>query len=138
MKPFVIQPGGGEVFQYGEGTVEVVALPDATGIGAFSIETFPPGFASPLHVHSRDAGVFFLFEGSIRLKCGELDVVAEAGSTIFLPPGVPHAFKVVGDVAARWFNVQSPHGDFIFRAMGRPFPASDGAQPLVVMGPFPE
>lgn len=136
MKPFVVAPGAGEVHQFGNGTVEIVGLPETTGIGAFSIETFPPGFASPLHIHGRDGGVFYLLEGAIRLTAGDLDTVATAGSTIFLPAGVAHAFRVESDTPARWFNVQSPHGDFILRAMGSPLPDVQ-PEPLRVLGPFP-
>lgn len=133
--PFVVGPDGGDRYELGGGEVVIKAMPEQTGIGGFSVEAFPPGFASPEHVHHRDGGVFFILEGSMRIRCGDLDAVAHAGATVYLPRGVPHAFRVEGSGPVRWFNVQSPHGDFMHRTMamaatsspGQADPAADSA-----------
>lgn len=117
MEPFIIGPDEGRRYLLGGGEVVIKAMPEHARIGAFSVETFPPGFSSPLHVHHRDDGVFYLLDGRMRIKCGEVDAIAGPGATVFLPRGVPHAFRVEGDASASWFNVQAPHGDFMLRAM---------------------
>jgi mannose-6-phosphate isomerase-like protein (cupin superfamily) len=132
MPGFVIDPNGGERFEFNGGEVRVLAMPEQTGIGGFSVETFPPGFASPLHIHRRDGGVFFVLEGTMRIRCGDLEHIATPGSMVYLPPEVPHAFRVEGDSRARWFSVQSPHGDFMLSTIAR----SRGEAPaLAVEGP---
>ena len=125
MEPFVLGPDEGSSYAFGGGTVVVKAMPHQTGIGGFSVETFPPGFAAPLHRHTVDAGVFFVLEGAVRIMSGGVDTVAVAGSMVFLPAGVPHAFKVEGDAPARWFNVQSPNGDFLRASIA----AAEGGPP---------
>jgi len=142
MQGFVLGPTEGKVYELQSGNVRVTGLPEQTGIGSFSIESFPPGFASPLHVHHRDAGVFFVLEGIMRIRCGDMESVAGPGSTVFLPAGVPHAFRVEGDAAARWFNVQAPHGDFVLQTIARvdggAFPETAAGKPAVEpVGPPP-
>jgi len=145
MNAFVIGPDEGDRYEIGGGVVVVKAMPQQTSIGGFSVETFPPGFATPEHVHHRDDGVFYILEGSMRFKCGEVDAVAHAGATIYLPRGVPHAFRVEGDTPVRWFNVQSPHGDFMLRAIavaartspGPAVPSDESAIELLGPPPFP-
>lgn len=117
MEPFIIGPGEGHRYSLGGGEVVIKAMPEHARIGAFSVETFPPGFSTPLHVHHRDDGVFYVLSGRMRIVCGDIDAIAGPGATIFLPGGVAHAFRVEGDVPAQWFNVQAPHWDFMLRAM---------------------
>jgi mannose-6-phosphate isomerase-like protein (cupin superfamily) len=142
MEPFVVSAEEGLRVAVGGGDVLIKAMPDRTGIGGLSVETFPAGFATPYHVHHRDNGVFFLLEGSMRIKCGGIDAVAQAGSMIFLPRDVPHAFRVEGVSPARWLSIQSPHGDFMLSAMegagvtpASTPPLPDGA--IEVLGPPP-
>ena len=139
MDGFVIGPGAGDSYEFNGGEVCIKAMPEHTGLGGFSVETFPKGFASPWHVHHRDTGVFFVLEGTMHIRCGELDALASVGSMIFLPPGVPHAFRVEGDAPARWFSVQSPHGDFMLSTMARSRQSAAGtkAPAIETLGPPP-
>ncbi|MEX0682914.1 MAG: cupin domain-containing protein [Dehalococcoidia bacterium] len=130
MEAFVIGADEGQRYALGGGDVIIKAMPEQTGIGGFAVETFPAGFATPYHIHHRDDGVFYLLDGSMRIKCGQVDTIAHAGSTIFLPRGVPHAFRVEGASPARWFNVQSPHGDFMLQAIA--FAGSNSNAPATV------
>ena len=130
MKPRIVGPADARRYMVGGHACDVVSMPDENGIGGFALETSPVGFASPFHVHHRDDGVFYILEGAIRIKCGDLDAVAVQGSTIFLPRGIPHAFRVEGEVPLRWFNLQAPHGDFMCRTMGE-------EADIEVLGPSP-
>jgi mannose-6-phosphate isomerase-like protein (cupin superfamily) len=137
MQAFVIPPDGGDRYDLRGSEINVKAMPPETGIGGFSVESAPPGFATPEHIHHRDDGVFYVLEGTMRIKCGDLDAIAGAGSMVYLPRGVPHAFRVEGSSPARWFNVQAPHGDFMLSIMGAGADASAEAGALVVLGPPP-
>ena len=61
-----------------------------------SIVTQPPGAASPLHVHTREAEAWFLLDGTMTYRAGEQLVQLGAGDLIYLPRNVPHAFRVTG------------------------------------------
>jgi len=90
---------------------ERLASGDETG-GMFgmSLVTQPPGTATPLHVHSREAEAFYLLEGTLTYRAGgELHHLA-AGSFIYLPPGVPHAFRVTGTTPVRFLGLVAPGG----------------------------
>jgi mannose-6-phosphate isomerase-like protein (cupin superfamily) len=141
MEAFIVGPDEGDGYALGGGDVTIKAMPEQTGIGGFSVETFPPGFASPTHIHHRDDGVFYLLEGLMRIKCGDVDAIAMPGSTIYLPRGVPHAFRVEGESPARWFNVQSPHGDFMLRTIAAAQPGAfadpAAAEAIELVGPAP-
>ena len=66
--------------------------------GAFgmSLVTQPAGTATPLHVHTREAEAFYVLDGSLTYRAGEQTHRLSAGSFIYLPSGVPHAFRVTG------------------------------------------
>lgn len=138
MAAFVVGPDEGERYELRGGEVIVKAMPGETDIGGFSVEMFPAGFATPEPVHHRDDGVFYILEGSMRVKCGDLDSLAGAGAMIFLPKGVPHAFRVEGDAPVRWFNVQSPHGDFMLGAKEMAVSGAAGGDAAIeLLGPPP-
>ena len=142
MEGFVLGPDEGTSYTFLGGEVRALALAEDTGLGSISIETFPSGFASPLHVHHRDAGVFFLLSGMMRIRCGDEEWIASPGSTIFLPPGVPHAFRVEGNEPASWFSIQSPFGDFVEQAKaqaeGIDTPLTRTGEPAIQrLGPSP-
>jgi quercetin dioxygenase-like cupin family protein len=59
--------------------------------GAFglSLVTQPPGVATPLHIHTREAEAFFLLDGTMTYRAGENQYQLTAGSLIYLPKGLP-------------------------------------------------
>jgi len=85
---------------------------EETGGWAFAIERSEPGFESALHIHRTEDGAFFILEGALLMRLDDLEVEATPGTFVFMPKDVPHAFKVVSEVPARWINVQGPTGDW--------------------------
>lgn len=75
-----------------------------------ALVTQPPGVATPLHRHTREAEAFFVLDGQISYRAGEDDFELYAGCFIYLPEGVPHAFRIRGDVPARMLALTSPGG----------------------------
>ena len=63
--------------------------------GAFGLTrvTQPAGTATPLHVHTREAEAFYLLDGTMTYRAGGQDYQLSPGSFIYLPSGVPHAFR---------------------------------------------
>jgi quercetin dioxygenase-like cupin family protein len=62
--------------------------------------TQPPGIATPLHVHHREAEVFYVLAGTLDYEAGGQLHQVSAGSLIWLPKGVPHRFRITGDSPA--------------------------------------
>lgn len=69
----------------------------------------PAGYAPPRHVHHREDEAWFLLQGDARFWCGEQTFEAAAGSFIYLPRGLEHAF-LVGDAGARLLTLTLPSG----------------------------
>lgn len=71
-------------------------------IAGYSI--IEPGAGAPLHVHQGVDEIFILLEGCLDFHLGDEQRLVEAGHTIAIPAGVPHAFAAVGDVPVRMFT----------------------------------
>lgn len=70
----------------------------------------PPGAGPAPHVHSREDEFFTVLRGHYRFRHGDAEVDAPAGSTIFMPRGIPHVFRNVGDEPGEHLLTLSPGG----------------------------
>ena len=75
-----------------------------------SLVTQPPGIATPLHRHTREAEALFVLEGVIEYRAGDETYELTEGSFLYLPLGVPHAFRIRGDAPARFVALTAPGG----------------------------
>jgi quercetin dioxygenase-like cupin family protein len=101
---------------------ETLASGDETG-GAFglSLVTQPAGAATPLHVHTGEAEAFYLLDGTMTYRAGEQTYQLSQGSFIYLPTGIPHAFRVTGTSPARFLAIVTPGGLMnLYDETGRP------------------
>ncbi len=66
------------------------------------------GEVAPLHVHYSDDEAWHVIEGRLRFRfaAGE-ERIAEAGSTVFVPAGVPHTFGNPGPGGVRYLIITS-------------------------------
>jgi mannose-6-phosphate isomerase-like protein (cupin superfamily) len=86
-------PAGAGTAVWAMGSLFEIALsPAATGgtIGLAHV-TQPPGIATPLHRHQREAEVFYVLAGSLRYEAGGVVHELTAGSTMYLPRGAEFA-----------------------------------------------
>lgn len=88
----------------------LVSAAETGGTLGISLVTQPPGIATPLHRHTREAEVLFLLEGRIEYRAGEDTHDLEAGAFLYLPLGVPHAFRIRGSRPARFLGLTAPGG----------------------------
>jgi quercetin dioxygenase-like cupin family protein len=88
---------------------EHLAEPEQTagGLGV-ALVTQPPGIATPLHRHSREAEAFYLLDGELTYRAGEQTYELTAGWFMYLPRGVPHAFRIRGHAPARFLALTVP------------------------------
>lgn len=89
--------------------------PKATGAttgGAIDLseQILPVGFATPLHVHSREDECFYILDGVIAYRLGAETFVAQSGSFVRLPRGIPHAFRVKSAAPVRTLAIALPSG----------------------------
>ncbi len=91
--------------------------------GAFGLTLVrqPPGAATPLHVHTREAEAFYVLDGQLTYQAGERTHQLSRGSFIYLPASVPHAFRVTGTSPAEFLAIVAPGGLMdLYDEVGRP------------------
>jgi quercetin dioxygenase-like cupin family protein len=86
----------------------LVAGAETDGALGVSLVTQPPGIATPLHVHSHESEAFYLLDGEMSYQAGDTLHRLTAGSFIYLPKGVPHAFRITGKAPARVLAIAVP------------------------------
>jgi Cupin domain len=59
-----------------------------------------------LHVHHEDDEAWHVLEGELRFRFGDRVEVAQAGSTVFVPAGVPHTYETLP--GARYLIILTP------------------------------
>src|SRR5437764_1419761 len=91
----VIRPGEGEVLAMGPSSIALKATGASTGGTMFlSDTTVAPGFPGPPpHVHDRLHDMFFVLEGTLKMRLGDEVLDAGAGTFVCVPPGVVHTFS---------------------------------------------
>ncbi len=72
--------------------------------------TIAPGFSTGLHVHRVQEETFYVLQGECDWQVGDERVLAEPGTFLFLPPGVPHNISNATDKIARVLMTVSPPG----------------------------
>ena len=84
---------------------------DQTGGSLTALENvIPPGQGPPLHSHANEDEAWYVIEGELRFQLGERESSAPAGSFVFVPRGVQHAFTNPGDRPARILVLFTPSG----------------------------
>ncbi len=104
---------------YGNGLFEFLVPNDATG-GRLTVfrATMPGGFSPPRHIHTREDEVFLVIEGAAVFDIAGEMIEAGPGTSVFMPRGVPHTFRVSGPGAVM-LGIMTP-GAFeeLFRNLG--------------------
>ncbi len=88
----------------------LVAASDTGGRLGMSLVTQPPGIATPLHRHTHEAEALFVLEGHIDYRAGDDLHELEGGAFLYLPLGIPHAFRIRGDAPAKFLALTTPGG----------------------------
>lgn len=111
-KVIVLPPGGGRLYEQGgfRGAIKVDEG-ESGGRQCFSEWTVDAGDdGPPPHLHREHQEAFFVVEGTLTFRAGEQTIEAEAGSFVFIPPGVVHTFSNRSDATARCVNAYVPGG----------------------------
>jgi mannose-6-phosphate isomerase-like protein (cupin superfamily) len=125
----------GEARWYGDSLFEFLVPSDTTG-GALSVfrATLTEGFSPPRHVHTREDEVFVVLEGDVGFDLDGRRVQAGPGTSVFMPRGVAHTFRVESPVACLLGVIAPGAFEALFRNLS--VPASERALPLPGSVPF--
>jgi mannose-6-phosphate isomerase-like protein (cupin superfamily) len=109
--PLVITGDEGEATWFG-GVGAIFKLSAEHTRGAFSLIVQPvePGRLVYPHVHWGEDEFSYVLEGTLGARIGDEEILAEAGSIILKPKGVPHTFWNPGSKPARFIELISPPG----------------------------
>lgn len=111
MEPKILPLGTGSRINVLGDNITIRLTGEDTG-GAFTLveQTNPPGVSIPMHYHKNEEELFHIIEGSMVFTVGGQSHVASAGTTVFLPRNIPHAWEVVGDVPVKTLLQVVPAG----------------------------
>lgn len=112
--PFLSKPGEGEILVMSGLKLRVGS---AQTNGAFEVVELG-GSGSPLpHVHQDHDECFYVIEGTFTFSLGTDEVKASADTVVFVPRGIPHAFKHSEGARALAFVIPANLEGF-FRELG--------------------
>jgi quercetin dioxygenase-like cupin family protein len=88
---------------------EVKASGRSTG-GSLTVTEISVTDGPPKHVHTREDESVYIFTGALYFECGEDRFEAGPGSFVFLPRGLPHSFRSIGEETATGLLIVTPGG----------------------------
>jgi quercetin dioxygenase-like cupin family protein len=118
------EPGGGRGTWAMNSLFEhlLEAPPGSSRLGV-ALVTQPPGVATPLHRHTREAETFYMLDGQMDYRVEDEDYQLYPGCFIHLPLGLPHAFRIRGERPARFLAMVDPGGLLhLYDEVGLPAP----------------
>jgi len=94
---------------------------NTAGAYAFWIDEPPGDVGPPKHVHSREEEGFYVVEGEVEFKAGNVDAVLTKGAFIALPKGIPHSWIITSVGKAKLVTFTAPAGnEGFFLTLGAP------------------
>jgi quercetin dioxygenase-like cupin family protein len=70
----------------------------------------PPEGGPPPHIHEREQESFYVLEGTLEIRMGDMTVQAGTGDFVHISCGTVHAFRNTGSDMARVLLIFSPGG----------------------------
>ena len=146
-----LKPGQGPNYDWANDHTFVKVGSGETG-GAYTLmeDNLKVTFALGLHLHRQHAETFYILEGSIDFYVDGTWMTAEPGSTLHIPPGVPHACTITpGHDGGRMLMIFQPSGFDLYLAELSKLSEADFADKakmsdlnerfdIIELGPVPE
>lgn len=109
--PFVRSEDGGKAIWF-LGALATIKADGSQTSDAYELQEqiVAPGREPPPHIHHGQDEAFYILEGDLTIMCGDRTWSVTAGSFVFLPKGIKHAFKIEGSMPARMLIITSPAG----------------------------
>ncbi|MED7951231.1 MULTISPECIES: quercetin 2,3-dioxygenase [Streptomycetaceae] len=109
-QPFVKQPDEGRAIWHVGALLKFKATGAETN-GQFWLaeQLSPAGYASPVHLHTREDEFFIVQEGEMVLRIGDDEHKVGPGATVFAPRGIAHQYRVETE-GTRFLVLGTPAG----------------------------
>jgi quercetin dioxygenase-like cupin family protein len=106
------RPGTAEVvyWGFGDGVTILASGKETNGAYAQVEGMLAPRGEAPAHIHHREDETFYVLEGSIELRIGDVVHVVQAGDYMQVPRGTVHSLRNVGEHTARALVTFVPAG----------------------------
>lgn len=72
----------------------------------------PKGSVVPNHIHELEDEIFHVLKGEVELTLGDKTIEAKKNAVIYLPRGIKHGIKTIGDETAEVLNYAIPGKNF--------------------------
>lgn len=125
-EPFVVKMGEGEKTIIGDEQSNLLVRRLATAGQTdreFGLIEFAgvKGTGAPPHRHGAEAEAFYIVEGTVRVKVGDIDHLAQVGDFIYIPKNERHKFTIESEFG-RLLCLITPGTGFedLFLAIGEP------------------
>ncbi len=121
--PKLIPPGGGlSIWWMGDDKITFQATStDTNGAYAFWVDEPPGHVGPPKHVHSREEEGFYVIEGQVQFRAGDINSVLTKDTFIALPKGIPHSWINTTPGQARLITFTAGAGnEGFFLTLGAP------------------
>jgi quercetin dioxygenase-like cupin family protein len=106
-----VPPGGGQDYDWArDHTFVKVATGDTGGAFALMEDNLKREFSLGLHLHRQHAETFYILDGRVDFHIDGDWMTAAPGTTIHIPPGVPHAVTLPDEKPARMLMIFQPSG----------------------------
>jgi steroid delta-isomerase-like uncharacterized protein len=95
---------------------------DTRGIYSFFVSTVPPGEGVPIHTHLKEDEAYYILDGQWEIYDTTNNQTLTVGpdSYIYVPMGINHGFKNVGDTPGRMILLITPGGlEGFFEGIGQ-------------------
>jgi quercetin dioxygenase-like cupin family protein len=108
LRPYALRAGEGWTYRFGI-DFSVKASEVRAGHGAAVLEyATRKGEEPPSHTHPTEHEMFYVLEGAITFRCGEMSTDLETGGFIFLPAGIEHGYTIHGECPVRLLVITCP------------------------------
>ena len=101
MSPTIALPLAGHLLGTADNDFVIAERQDA---GGTSVQ---PRFIAPLHLHHHDDEAWYVLEGVLRVRVGDQEVEARAGSGLLVPRGTSHTYWNPGPEKLRYLLVMT-------------------------------
>jgi steroid delta-isomerase-like uncharacterized protein len=111
---------------------------DTRGIYSFFVSTAPPGEGVPIHTHLKEDEAYYILDGTWEIydTTNQQTLTVGPDDYIYVPMGINHGFKNVGDKPARMILLITPGGlEGFFEGIGQTIEDLDHLPPPVPFNP---
>jgi quercetin dioxygenase-like cupin family protein len=114
----------------------MVTKRDSAGLIGIFEGIVPAGDGPPIHIHHNEDEVLYVIEGEYEFWLDGKTTIGAPGTSVFLPRGIPHTFRVLGKRPGRNLAIVTPGGfeSFFVDAASRNLNIPENMAEIVQLG----